>query len=72
MAPVPPAGRILVLMVRFVVVMRMAVRHRLMLVIVRMLTLFLIMLVMFIGTMRVIVLHRGMLMRLVLHVILLI
>ncbi|MCG3117500.1 MAG: hypothetical protein LLH30_17670 [Candidatus Manganitrophus sp. SA1] len=59
-------------MVRFVVVMRMAVRHRLMLVIVRMLTLFLIMLVMFIWTMRVIVLQRGMLMGLVLHGILLI
>lgn len=52
-------------------VMRMAVRHRLMLVIVRMLTLLLIMLVMFIGTMRVIVLQRGMLMGLVLHGILL-
>ncbi|MCG3110309.1 MAG: hypothetical protein MCM46_00670 [Candidatus Manganitrophus sp. SB1] len=50
----------------------MAVRHRLVFVIVRMLTLLLIMLVMFVGTMRVIVLQRGMLMGLILHVILLI
>lgn len=64
--------RILVLMVRLVMIVRMAVRHRLVFVIVRMLTLLLIMLVMFVGTMRVIMLHRGMLMRLVLHVLLLI
>lgn len=59
-------------MVRLVVIMRMAVRHRLVFVIVRMLTLLLIMLVMFILTMGVIVLQRGMLMGLILHVILLI
>ena len=51
--------------------MRMAVRHRLMLVIVGMLTLLLIMLMVFIGTMGVIVFQRGMLMGLVLHLILL-
>lgn len=59
-------------MVRLVMIVRMAVRHRLVFVIVRMLTLLLIMLVMFVGTMRVIVLQRGMLMGLILHVILLI
>lgn len=52
--------------------MRMAVRHRLVLVIVRMLTLFLIVFVMFILTMGVIVLQRNMLMGLLLHVNLLI